>query len=221
MTLKFASSLLSLLVVSAMAQAEQDPYLWLEDVHGERAMEWVEQQNKHAKQQLAQSELYQQMFDQTLEVLDSDDRIDFPSRQGDYLYNFWRDANNQRGLYRRTTVESYATGDPEWQVVLDIDALAAAEDENWVYKGMSCLYPDYQRCLVNLSRGGADATVVREFDKSTMSFVEDGFTLPEAKSRVGWIDQDSLYVATDFGEGSLTTSGYPREVRVWQRGADL
>ena len=221
MTLKLSSSLLSLVVVSVMAQAEHDPYLWLEDVHGERAMAWVEQQNKRAKQQLAGSELYQELFDQTLEVLDSDDRIDFPSRQGDYLYNFWRDANHQRGLYRRTTVESYASGEPEWQVVLDIDALAAAEDENWVYKGMSCLYPEYQRCLVNLSRGGADATVVREFDKSSMRFVEDGFSLPEAKSRVGWIDQDSLYVATDFGEGSLTTSGYPREVRVWHRGADL
>lgn len=221
MTLKFASSLLSLVVASAMVQAEQDPYLWLEEVHGERAMEWVEQQNEMAQQELAQSELYQLMYDQTLEVLDSDDRIDFPSRQGEYLYNFWRDANNQRGLYRRTTVESYASGKPEWQVVLDIDALAAAEDENWVYKGMSCLYPDYQRCLVNLSRGGADATVVREFDKNSMSFVEDGFTLPEAKSRVGWINQDSLYVATDFGKDSLTTSGYPREVRVWHRGADL
>lgn len=221
MTLNFASSLLSLMVVSTMAQAEQDPYLWLEDVHGEQAMEWVAQQNEIAEQQLAQSELYQHLFDQTLAVLDSNDRIDFPSRQGNYLYNFWRDATNQRGLYRRTSTESYASGKPEWQVVLDIDALAEAEGENWVYKGMSCLYPDYQRCLVNLSRGGADATVVREFDKATMSFVKNGFALPEAKSRVGWIDQDSLYVATDFGEGSLTTSGYPREVRIWQRGAEL
>ncbi|CAM5195894.1 prolyl oligopeptidase family serine peptidase [Alishewanella longhuensis] len=209
-----------LLSAGAYATAD-DPYLWLEEVSSDNAMAWVTEQNNHAEKALTAYPKYQQFYNGTLEVMDSSDKIDYPSRVGNYLYNFWRDANHTKGLYRRTTATSYASGKPEWQTVLDIDALAEAEGENWVFKGMSCLYPAYQQCLVYLSRGGADATVVREFSKTTMSFVENGFFLPEAKSQVTWRDENSLFVATDFGEGSLTDSGYPRITKIWQRGANL
>jgi len=206
---------------STSAPKAADPYLWLEEVDSKSAMDWVAQQNAVSTKQLESYPKYQQFYQQTLEVMDSPNNIDFPSRQGKHLYNFWRDATHQRGIYRRTTAESYASGKPVWETVLDIDALAKAENENWVYKGMNCLYPEYNRCLVNLSRGGADATVVREFDKTTGSFVKDGFTLPEAKSSVSWIDQNTVYVGTDFGPDSMTSSGYPKTVKIWQRGTAL
>src|SRR5690606_29301620 len=130
-------------------------------------------------------------------------------------------AQHPRGIWRRTTLASYRSAAPEWDVVLDLDALAEEEGENWVWHGAECLPPDYTRCLVSLSRGGADASVVREFDVHLRAFVEDGFVLPEAKSRVSWIDRDRVFVATDFGEGSLTSSGYPRVVKEWRRGTPL
>lgn len=198
-----------------------DRYLWLEDVTGEDALDWVRSRNAEAVAELAGSPRFDELRDEIRAVLDSDDRIPYVRRRGEYLYNFWQDAAHPRGLWRRTTLESYRTDRPDWQVVIDVDALAAAEDENWVWQGPTVLRPSNDRCLIELSRGGADATVVREFDLEALSFVEDGFTLPEAKSTVGWIDADSLYVGTDFGEGSLTTSGYPRVVKQWRRGTPL
>lgn len=203
------------------ATTAADPYLWLEDVQGKKAMEWVEAQNNLSTKALSAYPKYQQFYQKTLEVMDSPNKIDYPGRQGAYLYNFWRDAKHQRGLYRRTTVESYASGKPEWETILDVDALAKAENENWVFGGMQCLYPEYRHCLVNLSRGGADATVVREFDKQSKSFVKDGFQLAEAKSQISWLDKDTVYVGTDFGPGSMTNSGYPRISKIWQRGTPL
>lgn len=203
------------------ATTAADPYLWLEDVQGKKAMQWVEAQNNLSTKALSAYPKYQQFYQKTLEVMDSPNKIDYPGRQGAYLYNFWRDAKHQRGLYRRTTAESYATGKPEWETILDVDALAKAENENWVFGGMQCLYPEYRHCLVRLSRGGADATVVREFDKQSKSFVKDGFQLPEAKSQVAWLDKDTVYVGTDFGPGSMTNSGYPRISKIWQRGTPL
>lgn len=203
------------------AASAADPYLWLENVDSKAAMDWVAQQNALSTKQLEAYPKYQQFYQKTLEVMDSPSKIDFPSREGKYLYNFWRDAKHQRGVYRRTSAESYASGKPVWETVLDIDALAKAENENWVFKGMDCLYPDYNLCLVNLSRGGADASVVREFDKSKGTFVKGGFELPEAKSSVSWIDQNSVYVGTDFGPGSMTDSGYAKTVKIWQRGTPL
>lgn len=201
--------------------ASTDPYLWLEEVQGKQAMQWVEAQNALSVKALQAHPQYQQFYNKTLEVMDSPTKIDYPSRQGNYLYNFWRDATHQRGIYRRTTAESYASGKPVWETVLDIDALAKADNENWVFKGMNCLYPAYRHCLVNLSRGGADAVVVREFDAHDKRFVKDGFQLPEAKSRVSWLDQNTVYVGTDFGPNSMTKSGYPRIVKIWQRGTAL
>ena len=155
-------------------------------------------------------------------MLDADDRIPMVRRRAGYLYNFWQDAAHPRGLWRRTTLAEYRRDRPDWQLLLDVDALAAAEGENWVWQGASLLRPGgYRLALVQLSRGGADACVVREFDVERRSFVPDGFVLPEAKSDVCWIDADQIYVGTDFGPGSLTTSGYPRVVKQWRRGTDL
>ncbi|MFI7674479.1 prolyl oligopeptidase family protein [Actinophytocola sp. NPDC049390] len=198
-----------------------DPYLWLEEVTGDTALDWVRARNAETVAELTGGERFTALRDETREVLDADDRIPYVRRRAEYLYNFWQDAANPRGLWRRTTLESYRTANPEWELVLDVDALAKAEDESWVWQGAAVLRPGYRRALVELSRGGADATVVREFDLDTRTFVVDGFTLPEAKTRVGWIDEDRIYVGTDFGEGSLTTSGYPRIAKVWRRGTPL
>jgi prolyl oligopeptidase len=154
-------------------------------------------------------------------ILDSRDKIPYVSRRGDALYNFWRDAEHPRGLWRRTTLAEYRNTAPAWETVIDLDALAKAEGENWVWAGATCLAPDYQRCLVKLSRGGADAHVVREFDSRSKTFVAGGFSLPEAKSEIVWLAADMVYVGTDFGPGSLTDSGYPRVIKRWQRGQPL
>ncbi len=200
----------------------EDPLRWLEDVTGETALEWVTAHNTRTLGALADGAEFAELRDRLREVLDSDDRIPFVTRRGEYLYNFWQDAAQPRGLWRRTTLEEYRTTEPEWETLLDIDALAEAEDENWVWQGAAVLRPGGHRlALVQLSRGGADASVVREFDLAAKRFVEGGFTLPEAKSDVGWIDADTIYVGTDFGEGSLTTSGYPRLVKQWRRGTPV
>lgn len=218
--------LIALTVLAALAGipatgAEDDPFGWLEEVEGERALAWVGEQNARTLKELQGVPEFQPIFERALEILDSSDRIPMPRLYGSTVYNLWKDERNPRGLWRRTTMESYRTNNPEWETVLDLDALAAADDTPWVFKGANCLPPDHRRCLVSLSRGGADATVVREFDSVTRSFVADGFFLPEAKSAVTWRDVDSVWVGTDFGEGSLTTSGYPRVVKVWRRGTPL
>ncbi len=200
---------------------EHDPHRWLEDVAGEDVLEWVRGHNAATVDRYATGERFESLRDELREVLDADTRIPYVRRRGSHLYNFWRDADHPRGLWRRTTLDSYRTANPEWEILLDVDALAARESENWVWQGATVLRPGFRRCLVELSRGGADATVVREFDLERREFVEDGFTLPEAKSQVGWIDEDRVYVGTDFGEGSLTTSGYPRLVKEWRRGTPL
>ena len=195
-----------------------DPYLWLEEVEGERALEWVHTRNKECFDELESDERYGKFLSQAEKLLNAKDRIPYGSIRGEYVYNFWQDAEHVRGIMRRTTPESYRLAKPEWETVLDIDALAKAEDENWVYKGTAWLAPDYERCLIKLSRGGTDASVHREFDTVAKRFVEGGFALPEAKSGVTWLDRDTLLVGTDWGEGSLTESGYPRVAKRWKRG---
>jgi prolyl oligopeptidase len=198
-----------------------DPYRWLEEVTGERALSWVRERNADAVAQLTGGPRFEALRTEIREVLDSTDRIPYIIRRGEYRYNFWRDREHPRGLWRRTTLAEYAKEQPDWEILLDIDALAREEDENWVYHGAQCLWPDYRRALIWLSRGGADAAVMREFDIDRRQFVIDGFQLTEAKSSVGWIDADEIYVATDFGPGTLTSSGYPRTVRQWRRGTPL
>jgi len=198
-----------------------DPYLWLEEVEGERALEWVHARNKECFDELEADERYGKFLSQAEKILNAKDRIPYGSIRGKYVYNFWQDAEHVRGIMRRTTPESYRLAKPEWETVLDIDALAKAEDENWVYKGTAWLAPDYERCLIKLSRGGTDASVHREFDTVAKRFVEGGFALPEAKSGVTWLDRDMLLVGTNWGEGSLTESGYPRVAKRWKRGTPL
>lgn len=214
-------TLLFIVFIGFQLRAEEDPYLWLEEVEGKKALEWVEQQNKKSVAELEAVPGFKKLNEKIFEILNSDKRIPYARKLGDYLYNFWRDAQNPRGVYRRTTLTEYRKENPNWEVILDIDALAKEEKENWVYKGMSSLYPDYNRCLVRLSRGGADAVVVREFDIPSKSFVKDGFQLPEAKHSISWQDINTVFVGTDFGQGSLTTSGYPRIVKLWKRGTPL
>lgn len=199
----------------------EDPYLWLEDVTGEAALQWVRERNDETLPVLTGGDRFDRLRGEVREVLDSDERIPYVRRRGDFLYNFWQDAEHPRGLWRRTTLESYRAAEPEWDVLIDVDALAKSDDENWVWQGAQVLRPGFRRALVNLSRGGADASVVREFDLEERTFVDDGFALPEAKSSVGWITEDRVYVGTDFGPGSLTSSGYPRIVKEWTRGTPL
>ena len=205
----------------ARQRPSDDPYRWLEDVTGEQALSWVRERNAETVAELTGGSRFDALRAEIREVLDSTDRIPYITRRGAYRYNFWRDREHPRGLWRRTTLAEYRTERPDWEILLDVDALARDEDENWVFDGAQCLRPDYRRALVSLSRGGADAAVVREFDIERREFVTDGFQLPEAKSFVGWIDADRIYVATDFGPGTLTTSGYPRTVRQWRRGTPL
>ncbi|MGW0120614.1 prolyl oligopeptidase family serine peptidase [Streptomyces sp. NPDC003327] len=200
---------------------DDDPYLWLEDVLGEEALAWVAERNAETAAELAADPGFAPLKARVREVLDASDRIPYTTRRGPYLYNFWRDADHVRGVWRRTTPERYRKDDPEWEVLLDVDALAEAEGEPWVWAGARVRRPEFDRALLLLSRDGGDATVVREFDLAARAFVEDGFTVPEAKTRVCWIDEDTVFVGTDHGPGSLTDSGYPRTVRRWRRGTPL
>ncbi|MFF5766110.1 prolyl oligopeptidase family protein [Streptomyces tanashiensis] len=201
--------------------SDDDPYLWLEDISGEAALAWVAERNAETADVLAADAGFAPLKARLREVLDASDRIPYTVRRGAFLYNFWRDAEHVRGVWRRTTLEQYRKDGPEWEVLLDVDALAAAEDEKWVWDGARVRRPAYDRALVRLSRDGGDAVVVREFDLTTREFVADGFEVPEAKTRVGWIDADTVFVGTDTGPGSLTDSGYPRTVRRWRRGTPL
>ena len=225
-----ALALALLVTAPALAQTAadpaDDPFLWLEDVEGERALAWVEAQNDATAAELRASPLYDALYQDALAVVTSDDRIPYPDLRGDHVYNLWTDARNPRGLWRRAALADYLAGDPDWETVLDVDALGAAEGVNWSWGGATCLPPETPaeaatRCLVRLSRGGADATEVREFDTAARQFVEGGFRMPEAKSSAAWIDADRLLVSTDWGPGALTESGYPRVVKVWGRGTPL
>ena len=198
-----------------------DDLQWLEEVQGTAALDWVRGQNEVTQAELTARPEYGPTRAQLLEVLNASDRIPFVVRRGAWLYNFWQDEAHKRGLWRRTTLAQYRLAAPQWETVIDLDALAKAENENWVWGGANCLGPDYRHCLISLSRGGADAKVVREFDAVDKRFVDGGFELPEAKSDVEWIDADTLYVGTDFGPGSKTDSGYPRIIKRWQRGTPL
>jgi len=201
----------------------EDRYSWLEDVEGDRPLEWVRERNALAEEVLAASPRFREIEEQTLEVLDSEDRIPAVVQRGEYLYNFWIDGHHERGLWRRTTWDSYRTATPEWEVLVDIDELGRAEGVNWVWHGAEVLYPSRERALISLSRGGADADVTREFDMTTLRLLDDGFNREESKGGMGWATTDGseVFIFTDFGQGSMTRSGYPRTVRRWRRGEPL
>ena len=197
-----------------------DPYLWLEEVSGSEALDWVRARNEPTLAELCDAQ-FERMRIEALEVLDTDARIPYVRRRGEYLYDFWRDATNPRGLWRRTTLDSYRTDSPDWEVLIDVDELGRGDGQKWVWAGASVIEPEHTLALINLSPGGSDAVVVREFDMLTREFVADGFELPEAKSEVGWDDPDTVLVGTDFGPDSLTESGYPRILKRWRRRTPL
>ena len=206
---------------STNAQEVNDPYLWLEEIDGAKALDWVKAQNNTTLAILEKYPSFQEINERNFEIYNSKDRIATPSIHGNYIYNFWQDEKNERGIWRRTTLKEYLKEAPNWEVVLDIDSLSKAENEKWVFHGANFLYPNYDRCIVSLSRGGGDADIKREIDLTTKQFVKDGFYLPEAKSETSWKDQNTLYVMTNYGEGSLTESGYPRIAKLWKRGTAL
>ncbi|MFO1015995.1 MAG: prolyl oligopeptidase family serine peptidase [Hyphomonadaceae bacterium] len=199
----------------------EDPYLWLEDVEGERALTWVREQNERSLATLEADPRFAQLQADAIALANSRDRLPTGGIQDGYYYNFWQDETHVRGVYRRAPVAEFArNASPNWETVLDIDAIAAAENANWVFKGADCLEGS-TRCMIALSDGGRDASTYREYDFATRAFVPNGFVVPEAKSGVAWLDENTLLVATDWGEGSMTESGYAYIIKRWTRGTPL
>ena len=208
--------------IAAQDTDADDPYIWLEEIQGERALAKVDQWNADTEAVLTDQPEYPLAKAWAKQILDDTRQIALPDAiQGDMVTNLWRDADNPRGLWRIASLESYMAGAPEWRVLIDVDKLGEDEGQSWVWHGANCLAPEYARCLIALSPGGTDADVVREFDVTTGRFVDGGFSLLEAKSNVAWFDEDTLFVGTDEGDGSLTDSGYPRLVKLWDRGTDF
>ncbi len=207
-------------LANAQAPAD-DPYLWLEDVTGDRAMAWVKEQNAKSRPAIESDAGFKPLLEALTAITTSRERIPAVEKRGAHLYNFWQDAKNPRGIWRRTTAGEYRKAEPKWETVLDLDQLSAAEGAQWAWKGAQCLYPKYERCLVSLSRGGSDAVEIREFDTVKKAFVAGGFRLPESKGGAAWIDADTIYASRDFGGGTMTRSGYPRQVKRLARGQDI
>jgi prolyl oligopeptidase len=198
-----------------------DPYIALEDVSAPSSLEWVKTRNARTVPALQAYKRHAQIEKEVRKILLATDRIPSPAYRGGLIYNFWQDKKNVKGIWRRTTLKEYAKPKPHWTTLLDLDTLAKKESKSWVWKGARCLEPEGRRCLLLLSEGGADAVIVREFDVADRKFIKDGFILPQAKTRIAWLDLDTLLVATDFGPGTLTDSGYPRLVKHWKRGMPL
>lgn len=202
-------------------QPATDEFLWLENVDGQRALSWVDEQNQRTADGLAASPLFDELYAQAVGVLTDDSRIPDVSLKAGYVYNLWKDEANPRGLYRRMPVAEFNQGEGEWETVLDIDALSEKEGVKWVFRGTECQGKSTERCLVRLSPGGTDAAELREFNLRTKTFVDNGFRIPVGKHSVEWLDEDHLYLAADLGEGWQTTSGYPKRVVVLERGQSI
>lgn len=199
----------------------EDPYLWLEEVEGEKALKFAKDENKKTLDHFKKDPVFKSVEKDIRKIVLAKDRVPEVKLMNGELYNFWQDEKHVRGVWRKTTIQSYKTGNPKWEVILDLDALAKKEKENWVWKGSSELPPKYERSFLHLSRGGKDATVIREFNLKTKEFVKGGFEVPEAKNSLSWKDENTVFVGTDFGPGSMTDSGYPRIIKEWKRGTPL
>lgn len=212
-----------IILIGIMAHAsfaQEDKNQWLEEVENKKALEWVDQWNEKSLKVLKGYKNYSTIYNKNLEIYNSTDRIADPTMYGDFIFNFWQDSENPRGIWRRTTYNSFLSGDPAWEILLDLDKLSEQDDVKWVFKGATGLFPDYNKFMVSLSKGGGDAVVIKEFDILSKLFIEDGFLLPEAKGSASWIDKNTLMISTDFGAG-VTTSGYPKQVKIWKRGTEL
>jgi prolyl oligopeptidase len=198
---------------------DDDPYLWLEEIDGERALAWVERQNKATLTGFGDAGFAADR-DTLAAIYDRPDNLPLIARRGTRVFNFWKDAAHPRGLWRATTLDSYRGEQPEWDILLDLDALAAKEGVDWTWSGATTIPGAHDRAMLRLSRGGADAVVLREFDLASRDFVLGGFTLLEAKGGAAWLDRDTLLLSSALGDGMATSSGYARTVRLWRRGVD-
>ncbi len=205
----------------APAPKDADPFLWLEEVEGKAALDWARAENARSLAVIENDPRFAPMKADALSILTSKERIPDGEIAAGYVYNFWQDDQSVRGLWRRASVKSYRAGAPAWETLIDFDALAKVESENWIHGDIVCLAPEHRHCMVELSKGGKDAAFWREFDIASKSFVGGGFALDEAKSGIAWVDKNTLLVGTDLGAGSLTDSGYPRAVRLWKRGTPV
>jgi prolyl oligopeptidase len=203
-----------------IAAPDDDPHVWLEDIEGQRSLDFVAQQSLLTLERFGGA-AFERDRDTLAAIYDRPDNIPYVGRRGGHLYNLWKDANNPRGLWRRTTPEEFRKPSPSWEILLDIDQLAAQEGEDWLLNWTSALPGNHPRVILSLSRGGSDAVTLREFDTDTKTFVPDGFDLPEAKGGVEWLDPDTLILSSPYGEGMATTSGYARTVRLWRRGTHV
>lgn len=197
-----------------------DPWLWLEEVEGEKALDWARAQNSISDEAFKTQPLYTELRDRFLEVFNDKERVIYPDMVGNNIYNLWQDEKNERGLWRRMSKEDFLAGKNDWEVVLDLDKLSAEENRKWVFGGASWLGPEDNLCLVYLSDGGKDESVIREFDASNKTFVSGGFSVSESKGSAAWIDKDNIIVATNYGPGTMTASGYPAVAKLWKRDAD-
>jgi prolyl oligopeptidase len=202
-------------------EANLESHLYLEEVLGEEALSKVKQWNEVSAARLEPDPRFSVMESQALEILNSKEKIPYSSYRGGKMHNFWRDETHVRGIWRTTTLDSYLTDEPEWETILDYDVLSEAEGKNWVFAGNNALSTDDNKCLISLSDGGKDASLVREFDVASKSFVENGFVTEESKGSATWLDADTVLIGVDFGEGSMTDSGYPMICKLWKRGTDL
>ncbi len=211
----------AMLLASPCALASDDPFIWLEEIDGEKALDWARAENARSLPMLESDPRFAPMREEARAILTSPARIPTGAIHNGAVYNFWQDDTHVRGVWRRAGVASYRKGAPAWETLIDFDQLANDEGENWISDGFVCLAPEYRRCMVELSRGGGDISTWREFDTDAKKFVEGGFALGEAKSRLAWLDADTLLVGTDWGDETLTDSGYPRIVKSWKRGTPL
>ena len=209
------------LLNQSVISSNLDPYLWLEEVEGKKSLAWVEEQNEETFTRYTETNAFKEKYERIKKELNDDERIPSAYYQNGEMYNFWRDEKNVRGVWRKTSFKSYLKDEPIWENILDIDQLANDEGINWLYKGADCLAPEYKRCLIRLSDGGTDAVTIREFDLEEKKFVKDGFNTYPSKQNASWINEDQILIGADFGEGSMNESGYPMQVKLWNRGEPL
>jgi len=202
-------------------QAEEDPYLWLEEVESEKSLDWVKEQNKNSEQILTSNPLYENLQKRYLEVYNDKDKIAYPNIVGDYVYNLWQDEKYERGLWRRMLTKDYLKNNSNWETLIDLDALSEKEGKKWVYAGATFLEPANDICIVALSDGGTDQDELREFNVKSKKFVANGITFPSSKGGVSWINKNKVLVARDFGKGSMTTSGYPSQIKLMDRNGSM